>query len=125
MASAMPTGRPSPNRSCVLPWALLAVVVLGLLGTAFWAYRHPRTVAQFALASVLEEELQKFDPTGERAPKWAGRLSAVLVALREGRVDPERMAGGAARFRECYADRKLDSDEFESLLALAEGAVEP
>jgi hypothetical protein len=114
---------PSARRSCMLPWLLLAVVLVGLVGTAWWGYQKKEEVAQYAVSSLLDQQLDQLLPEGVDATRMAVRVAAIMKAVREGRFDPEQIRGMGAMFRDYYTDRVLDRLELESLLAFAEAAV--
>lgn len=121
----MPEMERTPRSSrCLLPWILLIVILLALIGTAWWGYSQRETVTEYAVAAMLEQQLGEMLPPGEDPVKVAVRVSAVLQAVKNGQIDPERLEGMGQMFREYYADRHLDPMEFESLLAFAENAVQ-
>ena len=111
------------TRSCRLPWVLLIVLVTVAGVAIWWGYNRPQELAQYAVSSLLEQELGKMLPENVDATRTAMRVAAVLRAIQEGRFDADRLQGGGDMFREYYRDKHLDNVEFESLLAFAEAAV--
>jgi hypothetical protein len=113
-----------PARRCVLPWTLLALLVVALAAVAWWGYSRRAEVTQYAIASVMEQALGDVVPPGTDPERVAARMAALMRAFKEGRVDPERLRGGGEMLRQYYADRRLDPMEFESLLTFFEASVE-
>ena len=117
------TGTPQKQRSCLLPWLLLLVVVLALISALWWGYTQRETVAQYAVSSLLDQQLGELLPEGEDPTRVAIRVAALMRAVNGGQLDADQLKGMGSMFREYYQDRKLNRDEFESLLAFAEAAV--
>lgn len=109
---------------CVLPWVLLGIVVILLAVTAIWGYTRRAEVAEYAVSALLEQQLGAMIPPGEDPVKVATRISAIMQAVKNGKLNPEALNGFGSLFREYYQDRRLDAEEFESLLVFAENAVE-
>jgi hypothetical protein len=103
---------------------LLAAVLVALLATAWWGYQKRESVARYAVTSMLDQQLGDLLPEGEDPTRVAIRVTAILRAIQEGRLDAERLRGGGDLFRQYYADRHMDGAEFESMLAFAEAAIE-
>ena len=123
-STSFPTAPPRErSRSCLLPWVLLALLVVVAGMAIWWGYNRPQDLAQYAVSSLLEQEIARMLPENVDATRTAVRVAAVLRAIQEGRFDAERLQGGGDMFREYYRDRQLDDIEFESLLAFAEAAV--
>ena len=114
---------PDRKRSCLLPWLLLAIVVVGLAGTAWWGYQKRETVAEYAVSSLVDQQLSGMLPEGTDPTRTAIRVSAIMKAVQEGRFDAERLRGMGQMFRDYYTDKALDQMELESLLSFAEAAV--
>jgi hypothetical protein len=114
---------PDHKKSCALPWILLGLVVVMLAATAWWGYNKRESVAQYAVSSLLDQQLNEMLPEGVDATSVALRVSALMRAVNLGQMDGERLRGMGEMFRSYYDDKKLDRDEFESLLAFAEAAV--
>ena len=123
MNTMNPPVPPDRRPSCLIPWLLLGVVVLGLAGTAWWGYQKRETVAQYAVSSLVDQQLGQMLPEGVDATHTAIRVSAIMKAIQDGRFDAERLGGMGQMFRDYYDDRALDRNELESLLAFAEAAV--
>lgn len=122
--SDAPPRPPDQKASCTLPWILLGLVVVVLAATAWWGYTKRQTVAQYAVSSLLDQQLNEMLPEGVDATAAAVRVSAVMRAVNKGKLDAEQLGGMGEMFRQYYDDKTLDRDEFESLLAFAEAAVE-
>ena len=114
---------PDHKKSCALPWILLGLVVVVLAATAWWGYNKRESVAQYAVSSLLDQQLDDMLPEGVDATAVAVRVAAVMRAVNKGQLDPEQLRGMGAMLRDYYDDKSLDRDEFESLLAFAETAV--
>jgi hypothetical protein len=100
------------------------VILLGLIGAAWWGYTRRADVTEYAVAAMMEQALGEMVPPGVDQERVARRIAALIRAFKEGRVDPERLRGMGEMLRTDYADRKLDHVEFESLLSFAEASVE-
>ena len=122
--SDAPPRPPDQKVSCTLPWILLGLVVVVLAATAWWGYTKRQTVAEYAVSSLLDQQLNEMLPEGVDATAVAVRVSAVMRAVNKGQLDAEQLRGMGEMFRDYYDDKTLDRDEFESLLAFAEAAVE-
>lgn len=121
---ALPSNQNRERNNSNLPWVLLAVVLVGLAAALWWGYNEREAVAQFAVSSLLSEELTEFLPEGTDPTRVAIRVAAIMRALNRGQLDAEQLKGLGAEFRQFYADRTLDRDEFEALLLRAEAAIE-
>lgn len=97
---------------------------MGLVATAWWGYQKRETVARYAVTSMLDQQLGDLLPAGEDPTRIAIRVTAILRAVQEGRLDAERLRGGGDLFRQYYADQRLDGVEFESMLAFVEAAIQ-
>jgi hypothetical protein len=102
---------------------LLALVVVALIAAVWWGYAQRETVAQYAVSSLLDQQLGDLLPEGEDPTRVAIRVAALMRAVTNGQLDADRLKGMGAMFRDYYRDKKLSRDEFESLLAFAEAAV--
>lgn len=123
-ALAVPTGPTRENKNRKLPWIILTIVMAGLMAALWWGYTNRETVTQFAVSSLLNEELSELLPEGTDPTYMAVRIAALMRALNQGQVDVDRLKGLGSKFREFYADKKLDADELEALLRLVEAAIE-
>jgi len=112
------------KRRCILPWTLVAIIFVGLLGAGFWGYTRRALVTEYAVSAMMEQALGEMTPPGADRERTARRVAALIRAFKEGRMDPEQLRGMGEMLRTYYADRKLDNVEFESLLSFAEAAVE-
>ena len=123
-AHAMPKGPTQGNQNRKLPWILLAIVMVGLMATLWWGYTNREAVTQFAVSSLLNEELAELLPEGTDPTYMAVRIAALMRALNQGQVDVDRLQGLGSEFRAFYADKKLNADELEALLQHVEAAIE-
>lgn len=123
MNTMNPPAPPDRKCSCMLPWLLLAVVLVGLAGTAWWGYQKRETVAEYAVSSLMDQQLSQMLPEGVDPTHTAIRVSAIMKAVQDGRFDGDRLRGMGEMFRGFYDDRALDRDELEALLRFAEAAV--
>ena len=114
---------PDRKSSCILPWVLLAILVVGLAGTAWWGYTRRAEVARYAVSSLLDQQLKAMLPPGVDPATTVMRVAAVLNAVQLGNFDAEQLRGMGALFRSYYDDKQLNREELESLLAFAEIAV--
>lgn len=123
-AHALPAGPTQVNQNRKLPWILLVLVWVGLMAALWWGYTNREAVTQFAVSSLLNEELAELLPEGTDPAYMAVRIAALMRALNQGQVDVDRLQGLGSEFRAFYADKKLSADELEALLQHVEAAIE-
>ena len=77
-AHAIPTGPTQENKYRKLPWILLALVLAGLMAALWWGYTNRETVTQFAVSSLLNEELAELErTTKENCPAGVNPFTGV------------------------------------------------
>ena len=59
---AQPPPRP---RRCVLPWVLLLLLVIALAAALYWGYTKRVTMAEYAVSSLLDQELDELLPEAD------------------------------------------------------------
>jgi len=123
-AHTVSTGPNQETKNRKLPWILLALVLAGLMAALWWGYTNRETVTQFAVSSLLNDELAELLPEGTDPAYMAVRIAALMRALNQGQIDVDRLKGLGSEFRASYADRKLNADELEALLQHVEAAIE-